>query len=64
MKNEVLPDLVCHNLCCLIQSQLELGISAKFWGATEAAPVEQSEAETVVTPEPEAPVKRMMVCGA
>jgi hypothetical protein len=42
MKNEVLAKLVCHNLCCLILSQLELGIEAEFWqdkpesGAAEA----------------------------
>lgn len=26
MKNEVLAKIVCHNICCLIQSQYELGI--------------------------------------
>jgi transposase len=31
MKNEVLAKLVCHNLCCVILSQLELGIDAEFW---------------------------------
>jgi transposase len=31
MKNEVLAKLVCHNLCCVILSQLELGIEAEFW---------------------------------
>ncbi len=31
MKNEVLAKLVCHNLCCLILSQFELGIEAEFW---------------------------------
>ena len=31
MKNEVLAKLVCHNLCCLILSHLELGIEAEFW---------------------------------
>ena len=30
MKNAVLAKLVCHNLCCLILSQLELGIEAEF----------------------------------
>jgi hypothetical protein len=31
MKNEVLAKLICHNLCCLIQEQEELGISPIFW---------------------------------
>ena len=31
MKNEVLCKLLCHNICCVIMSQLELGIEATFW---------------------------------
>jgi transposase len=31
MVNEVLAKLVCNNLCCVILSQLELGIEAEFW---------------------------------
>lgn len=31
MHNEVLAKLVCHNLCCVILSQGELGIEAEFW---------------------------------
>jgi transposase len=31
MKNEVLCKFLCHNLCCVIQSQCELGIEATFW---------------------------------
>jgi hypothetical protein len=31
MVNEVLCKLLCHNLCCLIQEQEELGISPVFW---------------------------------
>jgi transposase len=31
MVNEVLCKLVCHNICCVIQSQCELGIAATFW---------------------------------
>jgi hypothetical protein len=41
MKNEVLAKFVCHNVCCLIMSQLELGIEPLFWGdgeKTETAP--------------------------
>jgi hypothetical protein len=30
MKNEVLAKFVCHNLCCVIMSQLELGIVPEF----------------------------------
>lgn len=29
--NEVLCKVLCHNLCCLIQSHFELGIQATFW---------------------------------
>ena len=29
--NEVLCKILCHNLCCLIQSYFELGIQATFW---------------------------------
>jgi len=31
MKNEVLAKVLCHNVCVLIQSQLELGIELVFW---------------------------------
>jgi len=31
MVNEVLCKLLCHNLCCLIQQQCELGIEPVFW---------------------------------
>jgi transposase len=31
MVNEVLCKLVCHNLCCLIQEEQELGIDPIFW---------------------------------
>jgi transposase len=31
MMNEVLCKFLCHNLCCVIQSQCELGIEATFW---------------------------------
>jgi transposase len=29
--NEVLCKVLCHNLCCLIQSFYELGVSPTFW---------------------------------
>jgi transposase len=31
MKNELLCKFLCHNICCVIQSQCELGIESKFW---------------------------------
>jgi transposase len=31
MVNEVLCKVLCHNICCLIQSQCELGIEPVFW---------------------------------
>jgi transposase len=34
--NEALYKILCHNVCCLIQSAYELGIEAKFWGVDEA----------------------------
>jgi hypothetical protein len=33
MKNEVLCKFLCHNICVLIQSQLELGIAPVFWAS-------------------------------
>jgi transposase len=38
MKHEVLCKILCHNICCLIQSQCELGIEPVFWG-DKPAPV-------------------------
>jgi transposase len=31
MKNEVLCKFLCHNICVVHQSQLELGIEPVFW---------------------------------
>jgi hypothetical protein len=31
MVNEVLCKFLCNNLCCVILSQIELGIEAMFW---------------------------------
>jgi transposase len=31
MKNEVFCKIIAHNICCVIQSQCELGIEAVFW---------------------------------
>ena len=30
MRNKVLCKLVCHNICCVIKAQIELGIEAEF----------------------------------
>jgi transposase len=35
MMNEVYGKIVCHNICCLIQSQCELGIEPVFWQDAE-----------------------------
>ena len=63
MKNEVLCKLVAHNICCLIMSQLELGIAPVFWGDAakpEAAPAPEvaptSPADAPVSADP--PVRR------
>jgi hypothetical protein len=32
MVNEALAKVLCHHICCLIQSHYELGINAAFWG--------------------------------
>src|SRR5262249_6734009 len=37
MVNEVLCKFRCHNICCVIQEQCELGIEPVFWGEKEAA---------------------------
>ena len=40
MINEALCKVLCHNLCCLIQSTHELGIEASFWTeATDNQPI-------------------------
>jgi hypothetical protein len=31
MRNKTYAKLHCHNLCCVIQSQSELGIEPVFW---------------------------------
>ena len=39
MVNEALAKVLCHNICCLIQIQYELGIEPVFW---KDEPVERS----------------------
>jgi hypothetical protein len=36
MRNEALCKILCHNLCCLIQSFFELGVDPEFWGRKPA----------------------------
>jgi len=38
MKNEVLCKFICHNICCLIQAQHELGIESIFWPVKDESP--------------------------
>jgi len=38
MANEALCKVLCHNLCCLIQSTHELGVEAAFWGVESVEP--------------------------
>jgi transposase len=33
MKNEALCKILCHNICCVIQSHCELGIEPVFWSS-------------------------------
>jgi transposase len=34
MMNEALCKVLCHNVCCVIQSHYELGIEPMFWNTT------------------------------
>jgi transposase len=47
MKNEVLCKLLCHNICCLIMSQFELGIEPLFWDQPEKTD-ESSRPDTII----------------
>ncbi len=31
MKNEIYCKFLCHNICCVIMAQRELGIEGSFW---------------------------------
>jgi transposase len=50
MKNEVLCKFLCHNICCLIQSQCELGIEPVFWQDEEEAPAKSADVLPMVRP--------------
>ena len=48
MINESLCKVLCHNICCLIQSVHELGITATFWGNEMASvPAKTEEVDPV-----------------
>jgi transposase/predicted nucleic acid-binding Zn finger protein len=49
MKNEVLCKVLAHNICCVIMSQLELGIEADFWADSPAPTVEPETIPVEVT---------------
>jgi hypothetical protein len=38
MRNEALCKVLCHNVCCLIQSHYELGVDPVFWGEATSLP--------------------------
>lgn len=42
MVNEALCKILCHNICCLIQEQCELGIEPVFWKESERKEVEET----------------------
>ena len=33
-ENELLCKILCHNVCCLVQSFYELGVEAELWQAS------------------------------
>jgi hypothetical protein len=46
MVNEVLCKMICHNICCLIQEQEELGIAPIFWQDKPCSAINQSAPQT------------------
>jgi hypothetical protein len=48
MINEALCEILCHNLCCLVQSAYELGVTATFWTKDEpTVPAKTEEANPI-----------------
>jgi hypothetical protein len=47
MVNEALCKILCHNICCLIQSTYELGVEVVFWGKDIHEPETESMPEEV-----------------
>jgi transposase len=43
MKNEVLCKFLCHNICVVHQSHIELGIAPVFWGEQQALPKSEED---------------------
>jgi hypothetical protein len=43
---KVLCKILCHDLCCLIQSAYELGVTATFWQKEEQRPAAMLEDES------------------
>jgi transposase len=56
MTNEVLCKVLAHNICCLIMSQLELGIDLTFWGERPAAEENGHANQPATVPEPTPPL--------
>jgi hypothetical protein len=50
MMNEALAKVLCHNICCLIQSHHELGIEPVFW---QDEAIESEAAGLAALPEPD-----------
>jgi hypothetical protein len=52
MKNEVLCKFLCHNICVVYQSHIELGIEPVFWPAQQpvALPVVQQPCGSPTSP--------------
>jgi hypothetical protein len=38
MKNEVLCKFLCHNICCVLRAQHELGVEPVFWPSAPQSP--------------------------
>src|SRR5438067_9531997 len=55
MKNEVLCKILCHNICCLIMSQCELGIEPAFWNNESADVVVAEPVQALAVQTTEAP---------
>jgi transposase len=69
MRNEVLCKLLCHNICCVIMSQYELGIEADFWGDAEPLPAPTHAVEVDAAPVApgkffDPPARSLVMCGA
>src|SRR5439155_22834676 len=50
MKNEVLCKFLCHNICVVHQSHIELGIAPIFWGDRPTPEADDATASLRVAP--------------